>query len=211
MGTRKMSTFVLTGFLTIVVVLTVPISIHAVEQFTEASSGAKFDRSVTFTHKGKTYQLEATGAALRRKWFVKGYVIGHYIENPTQGTQEEVLEEIFSNAKAKQITKIWLHQLPLPLIRDSYKETLANVMTASEYEKNEADINKFIELFKEDAQIGDVHYIRWLPGGYIELYKNDEKRGGLVNAELGKALWSMWLGPESVVDRKSLIGLTSTD
>ena len=188
-----------------------PISSFGVEQFKESSSGTSFDKSTAFTHNGKTFKLDATGAALRRKWFVKGYVIGHYIENPVIGTQEEVLEDIFSNAKAKQITKIWLHQLPLSLIRESYKETLQKVMTASEYEKNQADINRFAKFFKEDAEVGDVHYLRWLPGGYVELYKNEEQRGSLVNAELAKALWSMWLGPESVVDRKKLIALTSTD
>jgi len=190
---------------------TAPICGFGAQQFTESSSGAKFDKSTAFTHNGKTFKLQATGAALRRKWFVKGYVIGHYIENPVNGTQEQVLEDIFSNAKAKQITKIWLHQLPLSLIRESYKETLQKVMTPSEYEQNQADIDRFVKFFIVDAEVGDYHYLRWLPGGYIELYKNEEERGSLVNADLAKALWSMWLGPESVVDRKKLIALTSTD
>ena len=73
-----------------------PISSFGVEQFKESSSGTSFDKSTAFTHNGKTFKLDATGAALRRKWFVKGYVIGHYIENPVIGTQEEVLEDIFS-------------------------------------------------------------------------------------------------------------------
>lgn len=181
------------------------LSANASETFTERSSSKEFPTTITFENLGKKYTLQATGAAVRRKWFVKGYVIAHYVENPTKGDQEVVIKDIFSNDKAKQMTMVWLHRLPLQLIREGYMETIQKVLKENEISKNKADIDKFLNFFTKDAEEGDVHYIRWLPGGNFELIINENKAGSLVNPEFSRALWLLWFGPDSVVNRKSLI------
>lgn len=183
----------------------------AADTITERSSKTEFDRTVTFTHKGQTLQLVATGSGLRRKWFVKGYAVAHYTQDPVKGSQEKVLKDIFSNEKAKQITMIWLHKLPLALIREGFQESLQKTLKENEYKALTPEIDKLLGFFKADAQVGDVTVWRWLPGGYIELINNDDKLGTVVNADLAKALWSIWLGPDSVVDRKQMIALNVTD
>ncbi|MDP1834350.1 MAG: chalcone isomerase family protein [Chlamydiales bacterium] len=181
------------------------------ETFLERQSDTQFDKTVTFTHKGETYSLDATGASLRRKWFVKGYAVAHYMQSPTKGDQEAVLKEVFSSDKAKEINMIWLHKLPLALIKEGFQESLQKNLKEAEYTALKPEIEKFLAFFKADAQVGDVTIFRWLPGGYLELTNNDEKLGSMVNLELARALWSIWLGPESVVNRKQMISLVETN
>lgn len=178
--------------------------------FKEKVTGASFPMEVTFTYRGKAYTLDATGAAVRRKWFTNGYVIAHYLQNPVKGTQEAVLKDIFSDDKAKQMTMLWLHKLSLKLIRDSFRESLTKVLGPADSARLKDQIDKFVDFFREDAQEQDRHYIRWLPGGNIELFYNDQKMGSLVSAELGKALWTIWLGPDSVVDRRDMLQFVLT-
>ncbi len=186
-------------------------SAYAVDTITERSSDTKFDKTVTFTNKGQTFTLQATGASLRRKWFIKGYAVASYIQNPVKGDQEAVLKDIFASDKAKQITMMWLHKLPLSLIRDGFKESLHKTLNDTDYVSLEPEINKFLSFFRADAEVGDMIVFRWLPGGYLELIINDQPLGTLVSVELARALWSIWLGPESVVDRKQMISLVSND
>ncbi len=187
-----------------------PGSLDAAEKIKERSSKTEFDKNITITHSGKTYNLEATGTSLRRKWFVKGYAIAHYMQDPVKGDQETVLEDIFSSDKPKQMSMSWLHKLPLSLIKEGFDETFQKILKEKEYTSIKGDIDKYLNFYKADAVVGDIHYIRWLPGGHIELIVNDEKMGTVVNSTLGKALWNMWLGPESVVNRKKLIALVLT-
>ncbi len=182
----------------------------AADTITERSSMTEFDKTITFTSKGQTYTLSCTGTSLRRKWFIKGYAIAHYIENPVKGDQEAVLKDIFSTDKAKQVSMMWLHKLPLSLIRDGFKESLHKTLKDADYSAIEPEINKLLNFFKVDAEVGDMIVMRWLPGGYVELLINDQSMGSLVSLDLAKALWSIWLGPDAVVDRKQLIALVST-
>lgn len=193
------------------VLLLCSVSVTASNTIIERSSNTEFDKTVSVTHKGQTLSLDATGASLRRKWFVKGYAVAHYMQNPVKGDQETVIRDIFSGDKTKQITMIWLHKLPLALIREGFQESLHKTFKDNEYAANRADIDKFLNFFKADAQVGDVTVFRWFPGGYLELYHNDEKLGSLVNLDLAKALWAIWLGPESVVDRKQMISQVLTN
>lgn len=175
------------------------------ETFQEKVTGASFPMEVRFTHRGKPYTLKATGAAVRRKWFTNGYVIAHYIQDPIKGSQEAVLKQVFADDRPKQMTILWLHRLPLKLIQDSFRESLGKVLGPENEALLKGNIDKFVDFFKVDAEVRDTHYIRWLPGGNIELYRNDERVGNLISVDLAKALWSIWLGPDSVVDRQDML------
>lgn len=181
------------------------VSLSAEETFTERSSSKEFPTSIEIQNLGRTYKLQATGAAVRRKWFIKGYVIAHYMEDPVKGDQDTVLKDVFSNDKAKQLTMYWLHRLPLQLVKEGYTESLVKVLKDNELAQLQPDIDKYISFFTKDSEEGDVHKIKWLPGGHIEVIVNDKKVGGFVNPELAKAMWMMWFGPDSVVNRKALI------
>lgn len=173
--------------------------------FKEKVTGAELPKQVSFTHRGKTYTLQATGSAVRRKWFTNGYVIGHYSQNPVKGSQGVVLKDIFSGDKPKQMMILWLHRLPAKLIKESFKESLSRILGPPETGRLKDNIEKLVSFFKSDAEVQDKYSIRWLPGGQVEVYYNDEKTGSMIDVDLARALWSIWLGPESVVDRQDML------
>ena len=179
--------------------------------FKERTTSVEFPLTTSFSSHGQAYTLQATGAALRRKWFVDGYTIASYIANPIRGDQDVVLADIFQSDKAKQLTIHWMHLLPLQLVREGYAESLHKVLNDQEYNRLKPDIDKYLSWYTADAKVGDIFVLKWLPGGYLELDLNDKLVGNMVSPELAKALWSIWLGPDSVVDRKQLIGLVSTN
>lgn len=178
--------------------------------FQERTTKVEFPTTVSFSSKGQAFTLQATGAGLRRKWFVDGYTIASYIADPVKGDQDVVLTDLFQSDKAKQLTIHWMHVLPLQLVREGYSESLHKVLNDQEYERLKPDIDKYLSWYTGDAKVGDIFYLRWLPGGHLELNLNDKLVGSMVSPDLAKALWSIWLGPESVVDRKQLIGLVTT-
>jgi hypothetical protein len=71
------------------------------------------------------------------------------------------------------------------------------------------EIDRFISFFNGDIQKGDVHILRWLPDGNIEVLVNDKKVGSIKNNEFAHLLWSIWFGPKSVVNRNSLVSRMS--
>lgn len=189
----------------VVLALVVVPALQAANTFEEKVTKTSFPLEVRFTHRGTPYTLNATGAAVRRKWFINGYAIAHYIKDPVTGSQEVVLKDVFSDEKPKQLTIQWLHRLQLKLIQDSFRESFDIVLAPADAAKLKDSIDKFLSFFKADAEVNDKHDIRWLPGGNIELYLNGERMGSLINIDLAKALWSIWLGPNSVVDRQQLL------
>lgn len=192
-------------FVTLSVTIFASSVLPAVETFIEKISSKEFPKQIQIEHLGTKYTLDVTGAAVRRKWFVKGYVLAHYLEKPVKGDQRVALKEVLSKDRAKQFTMIWLHRLPLHLIQEGYKETLEKVIAENNNQSLQPFVNQYLNLFKKDAEVGDVHQIRWFPGGNLELIINGEKAGGFVNADFAKTLWLMWFGTDSVVDRESLI------
>lgn len=205
---RAIQTYV--GLLTMLLVASLASSLNAEETFKEKVTGQTFPTEVTFTRRGKLYNLEATGAAVRIKWFTKGYAIAHYMQDPIESTQEAVLMDVFSGDKAKQMIMIWKHRLNQQLIRDSFRESLAKALGPTQTVALKDKIDEFLGLFKNDAAEGDRHDLRWFPGGTIELLLNDKTQGDLVSPNLAKGLWDIWLGPDSVVDRGDMLQLVIT-
>ena len=68
-------------------------------------------------------------------------------------------------------------------------------------------IETFVHFFNQPVQKGDEHILRWLPGGYVEVIINGNQVGSVTGQDFAKALWSIWFGSRSVVDRNALVSL----
>ena len=68
-------------------------------------------------------------------------------------------------------------------------------------------LTHFIGFFNQDVQKGDEQILRWIPGGYVEVLINGKAAGNITNHDFAKALWSIWFGQNSVVDRNSLVSM----
>jgi hypothetical protein len=176
------------------------------EEIRDSSTGVTFPSTVSFTHSGKEYQLECTGVATRRKFFVKVYSVAHYLQKGA-ANEGDKFAAILQDNVAKQLTLKWVHEASPSQVMEGYRESFKNVLSEAEYNSLSPQIDQYLQFNNQEAHKGDEHILRWLPGGYVEVLINGKKTGSLSNTQFAKGLWSIWLGPKSVVNRDNLVSL----
>lgn len=177
------------------------------EEIRDSSTGSFFPREVTVTYEGKSYTLQATGVATRKKFFVKVYSVAHYLQKDAFPVNGDKFAEILTDGKAKQLTIKWVHKADAKKVQEGYLESFKNSLTAEEFTGLKSKIEQYAHFFAADVQKGDEHILRWFPGGTIEVVINGEKAGSITDPAFAKGLWSLWFGDKSVVDRNQLISL----
>lgn len=175
------------------------------EDVSDSATGESFPKEVSFSHDGKDYQLEITGVATRKKLIVKVYSIASYLQKGSAGADK--FQPFTQDDYAKQLTLKYVHDVNASKVTDAYQESLKNAFSASDYAQQKNDIDKYVQFFNRDVKKGDQQIIRWMPGGYIEVLINGQNAGNLTNKALAKAIWSVWFGDHSVVDRNKLVSL----
>lgn len=178
------------------------------ESIQEISTKKTFPKEISFENKGKTYTVQLTGTAVRKKFFVNVYTIAHYLENPpSNSTSEEIFRIILSDNKAKQLTMHWTRDVSVQKVKDAFQESFHKVISEQEFASIQKEIDQFLGFYQQDVHSGNQHEIRWIPGGIIEVILNEESKGTITNPGFAKALWSIWLGPKSILNRDQLIAL----
>jgi hypothetical protein len=181
-------------------------SAYAQNEIRDDVTGLAFPREITFQHDNKDYHLQATGVATRKKLFVKVYSIASYLQAGDYNSSN-IMQQILSDDTAKQLTIKWAHDVELEKIVGAYKEGFQKAFSESERAQLQADIQKYLSAFGSSVKKGDEHVIRWLPGGYVEVLFNGTKAGDVKNANFAKGLWSIWFGPNSIVEKERLVSL----
>lgn len=180
--------------------------LHADNEVKDSATGAVFPAEVSFDYQGKTYELEATGVSTRKKLVFKVYSVAHYLQKGAAKGKDR-LQEIMSDANAKQLTIKWTRDVPAAKVQEGYEESLRNSIPEPAYSKLQTVIKTYIAFFNHDVTKGEENVIRWIPGGNIEVLINGEKVGTVSNLEFAKGLWDVWFGNKSVVNRDNLISL----
>lgn len=163
-----------------------------------------FPAEVSFSHEGTDYHLNVTGSTARRMFTINIYAIAHYMDRTLSGESDEIFQSILSDENAKQVTLIWMHNATAKQIQDSYLQSFQKVLSKREFASLRDDIDQFVSFFKQDALVDDQYIFRWIPGGLIEMDLNGSK-SSISNTSFANALWSIWFGPQSVLNREQLI------
>lgn len=138
---------------------------------------------------------------------MKVYSVASYLqEGATKG--EDKFQPFTSDEFAKQLTLKWVHEASVDKVQEGYQESFRNSLSQSDYSKLQNEITQYIQFFNQPVQKGDEQIIRWFPGGYVEVLINGKSVGSITNKDFAKALWSVWFGNKSVVDRNNLRGST---
>lgn len=169
------------------------------DEVTDKSTGESFPTSVSFSADGKDYELDITGVATRKKLIIKVYSVAHYLQKNATGSG---LEAIMSDENAKQLTIKWVRNVPAEKIQEGYRESFRNADIQAD-----TNVDTYLSLFNHEAQKGDVHILRWIPGGKVEVEVNGKNVGTIEGAAFAKGLWSIWFGDKSVVKREALMSL----
>jgi hypothetical protein len=180
--------------------------LYAANEVSDKATGETFPAEVSFDYQGKNYQLEATGVSTRKKLIIKIYSVAHYLQKGVASGRDKI-QEIMSDANAKQLSIKWVHDVPVEKVRGGYEESLKTAILEPTYSKLQNEIRTYIDFFNQNVRKGDEHVIRWIPGGTIEVQINGKKVGTITNPEFARGLWNIWFGTKSVVNRDNLISL----
>lgn len=178
-------------------------STHYIEaEITDRSTGQSFPDTQTIQFDGSDHTLQATGVATRKKFFVKVYSVAHYMENAKQETRDAIFEEILNSNNPKQLYLKWLRSASGKKVQDGYRDSFKTVNANGGLQ---SAIAEYIGFFSGGVKSGDTHILTWLPDGTIEVSINGQSMGSIKDQDFARALWSIWFGPKSVVNRNDLV------
>ena len=166
-----------------------------------------FPSEISFEAEGKKYDLQLTGTSLRKKFGFKVYRVAHYREKGTPQTDGDKFQHVLNDDKAKELYIKWIHAASSKQMHDGYIDSFKNTLSPADYEQLNPKIQQYLSFFNEPIQKGDIMVIRWIPGGKIQLLLNDKEKGNLTDPTFAKALWNLWFGEKSVVNREELLNL----
>ena len=82
--------------------------------------------------------------------------------------------------------------------------------SAAELAATEAVLQRFLAAIATDVDKQDRFTLRWLPGGRLQAVYDDNVALELQDATFARVLWSIWFGPNAVVDADRLLGTAAT-
>lgn len=176
----------------------------------DRSTYVAFPTEVSFEQDGNNYHLDATGVTTRKKFFVKVYSVAHYMEEPVKGDRSAAFQEVLNGNQAKQLTIHWLRPIDGRKIQEAFSEALGQTMNRRQFSESKELIDTFTEFFEEGATKKDEHIIRWLPQGTLVVEINGKERGKIEDPAFAQAVWEIWLGPKSIVNRNQLVERTTS-
>lgn len=172
----------------------------------EPSTEKLFPAEVTFSHAGKDYVLKPTGLAVRKKLFFKVYGMVHYMQDaPKTANAEDAFKEVLSDERAKQITLEFARDVDVPKIKEAYADGFKQHASPDELRQIQPLIDQFTGYFSKDVKENDRFVFRWIPGGSVAVIIQGEEKPVITGVAFARALWSIWFGKGSIVDREDLV------
>ena len=196
----------LTALLAVLLAAAMPHRTIAQDRVQESSTGKYFPTQVTVAYEGKNTSLALTGTAVRKKMVFKVYGIGHYAENPPAGSADDVLAALLTDGKAKQITMEFVRDVDVEKIQGAYRDGFSENLSEADAKTLAPLVEQFLGYFKKEVKENDRFVLQWLPGGVVIAQTQGTTHPPIKSVPFAKALWSIWLGEDSIVDREDLVG-----
>jgi hypothetical protein len=125
---------------------------------------------------GKTLKLN--GVAYRKALgFIKVYVVGLYLEQPTQEGQEVIDSE--------QVKQLYFHYLTSKAtakkLQDGFRDMIKQCNPPEVYESNQKDVELYASWLDKDMQPGLTSVSTYVPGKGLTLEFQGQERGTIEN------------------------------
>lgn len=172
----------------------------------DSATGEVFPSTVSFDFGGNHYDLQATGVATRKKFFVNIYSVAHYLQTGAISNADKI-EQILQDNLAKQLTMKWVRAVNADKVQEGFQESFKNSLLPTDFRRLQNEISQFLQFFSRDVKKGDEHVLRWIPGGHIQVLINGKTAGEITNKDFAVGLWDIWFGSKGAVDRNQLISL----
>ncbi|MCK5572688.1 MAG: chalcone isomerase family protein, partial [Bacteroidetes bacterium] len=133
------------------------------------------------------------------------------MEDPQSGSTEELIQAVLTEEKAKQITMDFVRDVGSSQIQDAYRDGFEENATADELKSIESEVEQFAGYYANEIQENDQLVLRWLPDGTIIAIIKGEEQPPITNPTFARVLWTIWFGPDSIVDPEELVALYSVE
>ncbi|MBZ2169880.1 MULTISPECIES: chalcone isomerase family protein [Marinobacter] len=155
------------------------------------------------TYTAMDTELKLNGAGTRSKWFMDLYVGGLYVPQAANDGAAVI------NADEPQA--ITLHIISDMITSERMTEATLEGFEASTGGNTapvKTEIDRFMNVFKEEIKEGDVFDLVYLPGEGVKVLKNGQKRDTVGGLEFKKALFGIWLSdkPAQKDLKKAMLG-----
>lgn len=147
------------------------------------------------------YTMDKTGEATNGDL----YSIAHYLQGAIDAPERVILVQIFSDGEAKEFLIEWMKDLSADSVKNELRSSFEKALEKKELREHEKEIDAFIGYFSNDVKNKDQTKILWMAKGVLQVFFGSELKGEITNIPFAKAVWKVWLGPKSVVNRSLLI------
>lgn len=153
---------------------------------------------------GKTLKLN--GVAYRKALgFIKVYVVGLYLENPTQDPKE-----IIQSEQVKYMVTNYLSSMvTAKKLRDGFLEVIKECNPPEMVKRNMSDIERYASWLDKDMKPGLTSISTYIPGKGLTLEYQGQVKGTIANPEFAQMYYRYNVGEKAKKNiREGLLGLT---
>lgn len=149
---------------------------------------------------GKHFRLIKTGVAERRIFFVPIYQMAHYVTDLNAGA------DILESPGPKAVQLVFQRQIDGKRIQRNFIGIIQESVSSECWKRVESSAKAYADPFGEGVtHPGDTFIVAWLDDGTLVSHFNGHLLSVIHDPEFARALWSVWVGPNSVVDRSRLL------
>ncbi len=147
-------------------------------------------------------RLQKTGEAERKFLFFSIYKIAHYLALPYE---EDV--PIHESRQPRAVHLVFQRKISGQRIRSDFLELLGERTTDDEWRAIRKSARAYADPFdRGDVSKGDRFELSWTPESGLVSRFNGEPLSQIKNPRFTRILWSIWTGPNSVLNREALLG-----
>lgn len=140
------------------------------------------------TYSAMGQELQLNGAGTRSKWFMNLYVGGLYVPEKVSDA-----EAVIAADEPQAITlRITSGMITSERMTEATMEGF-QAATDGDLSGIQAEVDRFMAVFQEEIQEGDVFDLVYLPNAGVQVLKNSEQRDTVGGLAFKKALFGIWL------------------
>jgi chalcone isomerase-like protein len=180
------------------------------DERSEVNEDRQFPDNIIVDYNDEQLELNLTGMTIRKKFFMKIYSMAHYLEMSSgvsgfSDSNDKIYENILQQKITKQISMVFLRTLKAEQIQKSLISGIKLNTNEEEYKQILPQLESFIRPITEDVNQSDEFVLRWYSNDTVVSTFQGEQISSIKDRTFARALWSIWFGRHSIVERSALI------
>lgn len=142
--------------------------------------------------------LSPTGKSVRRAYLMKVYSISHYAEPPLRG-------DVFTHAGLRRVELVFALSVGPERLKNEIAKAMHDRATPEEWMRLQDTVRAFETPITAGVSAGDRITLDWWPDGTLVTRFGERELSRINDPAFAAAMWGLWLGERSLVDRDDLL------